>query len=187
MLAAACTSQKEPAQSLIDEIDLTIAGSAEDAAKYAPAQLHEVRGELDSLKHSFGQGDYAAVLSRGPTVLSAAGDLIGATAAAKIDRNRELAGEWSALAESLPDRMTALESRLDRLDKRLRGKPATGADREAREQAAAARAALKDIYALWSKARSAFASRNLEEAAQTAKEVKTKIDALSGSLSASVP
>lgn len=187
LLAAGCASQKEPAQTLIDQIDLTIAGSAEDAAKYAPAQLQGVRGELDSLRRSFDQGDYAGVLSRGPKVLSAAGDLIGATAAAKIDRKRELADEWSALAESLPNRMSALETRVDRLGKRPRGKPAAGADGEARDQAAGARAALNDVYALWSKARSAFASRNLEEAVQTANEVKIKIDALSDTLSASSP
>lgn len=187
LLAAACASQKQPAQTLIDEIDLTIAGSAEDAAKYAPTQLREVRGELDSLKRSFDQGDYAGVLSRGPKVLSVAGDLIGATAAARIDRNRELSSEWSALAESLPNRMSALETRVDRLGKRPRDKAAAGADSEARDQAAAARAALKDIYGLWSKARSAFASRNLEEAAKTANEVRTKIDALSDTLSASDP
>jgi hypothetical protein len=48
-----------------------------------------------------------------------------------------------------------------------------------RDEAAAQKAALRDVYALWSKARSAFASRNLEEAVRTAGEVKTKIDALS--------
>jgi hypothetical protein len=173
LLAGACESQKEPAQTLIEEIDLTVAGSAEDAAKYAPAQQREVEVELGALKRSFQQQDYAGVLSRGPAVLSAAGDLIGVAAAAKGDRNRALAGEWTALAEALPDRMSALDKRIDRLSHR----PA---------DAAAARAALRESYALWSKARSAFASRNLEEAVRTAGEVKQKLDALSDTLGPSV-
>ena len=173
LLAGACESQKQPAQTLIDEIDLTIAGSAEDAAKYAPAQLREVEDELGALKRSFAQQDYAGVLSRGPSVLSAAGELIGTAAAAKGDRSRALAGEWAVLAEALPDRMSALEKRIERLDKRP-------------GDAAAARAALKESYALWSKARSAFASRNLEEAVRTGSEVKQKIDALSDTLGPSV-
>jgi hypothetical protein len=192
LLTAACASKREPARTLIDEIDLTIAGSAEDAAKYAPAELQQVRGELDALKRGFDRGDYAGVLAQGPGVLSAAGDLIGTAAAAKIDRTRALAGEWSALAQSQPDRISALEKRIDRLasrdgGKRPRGKPGASASSDARGDAAAARAALGEIYALWSKARSAFASRNVEEAVQTANVVKTKIDALSDTLPASGP
>jgi hypothetical protein len=169
----ACKSQKEPAQTLIDEIELTLAGTAADAAKYAPTQFHEVDAELGTLRRSYDAKDYADVLSRGPAVLAAAGELIGTASAAKADRTRALNLAWSALAESLPNRMSALATRVDRLAARPRGKAADGVD------VAAAKAALRDIYALWSKARSAFASRNIEEAVQTADAVKAKIDELS--------
>ncbi len=185
LLAGACASEKEPAQTLIDEIELTIAGSAEDAAKYAPAQLQEVSAELGALKRSFDAKDYAGVLSRGPKVLSDAGELIGAAAAAKGDRKRVLAQEWSALAASLPDRIEGLEARVGGFAGRPRGKAGAGAEVHAPIDAAAAQAALREITALWSKARSAFASRNVEEAVQTAAAVKTKIDALSETLASS--
>ena len=172
LIVAACASQKEPAQALLDEIRLTLAGTAADAAKYVPDQLRALQDEIDALQRSFDRGDYAAVVSRGPAVLAAAGDLFGAATAAKGDRNRALEGEWSTLAETLPDRMSALTTRIDLKPTRSKGKSAAEKDLEARQ------AALRDVYSLWSKARSAFASRNLDEAVQTAEEVKTKIDAL---------
>jgi len=172
LIVAACASQKEPAQALLDEIRLTLAGTAADAAKYVPVRLHTLQDELDELQRTFDHGDYAAVVSRGPAVLAAAGDLFGAASAAKGDRNRALAGEWSTLAETLPNRMSALTTRIDVLAKRSKGKSAADKDLEARQ------AALRDVYSLWSKARSAFASRNLDEAVQTAEAVKAKIEAL---------
>ena len=172
LIVGACASQKEPAQALLDDIRLTLAGTAADAANYVPDQLHALQDELDALQRSFDHGDYAAVVSRGPAVLAAAGDLFGAATAAKGDRNRALAGEWSTLAEALPDRMSALTKRIDLLAKRSKGKGAAEMDLEARQ------AALRDVYSLWSKARYAFASRNIDEAVQTAEQVKTKIDAL---------
>jgi hypothetical protein len=47
---------------------------------------------------------------------------------------------------------------------------------------AAAGAGMADITSLWSKAQAAFAGGNLEEALATAKDVKTKADALAVAL-----
>jgi hypothetical protein len=47
---------------------------------------------------------------------------------------------------------------------------------------AAASAGMADITSLWSKAQAAFAGGNLEEALATAKDVKTKADALAATL-----
>ena len=46
---------------------------------------------------------------------------------------------------------------------------------------------LTDATSLWSKAQAAFAAGTLEEAVNTAKTVKTKIDALAATLKVNLP
>jgi hypothetical protein len=46
---------------------------------------------------------------------------------------------------------------------------------------------LSDATSLWSKAQAAFAAGNLDEAVNTAKDVKAKIDALATSVKADLP
>ena len=47
---------------------------------------------------------------------------------------------------------------------------------------AAARSGLSDASSLWSKAQAAFASGNMDEAVKTARDVKSRVDALARSL-----
>jgi hypothetical protein len=181
IILAACAGQREPAQKLIGEIESTVAAASTEAAKYVPDQLAEVQSKLNALEASFGKQDFAAVVTQGPAVLSAAQGLATAAAAKKDEILKTLNDEWTVLAGSLPEDVTAIQNRVDLLSKKSSKKLAAGIDLDA------AKAGLSDATSLWSKAQAAFAAGTLEEAVSTAKAVKTKIDALATELKLNLP
>jgi hypothetical protein len=176
ILLAACASQKEPAQKAIADIDATVAAASADAQKYVPDQLSDVQGKLADLKASYDKQDYAAVVTGAPPVLTEAQGLAPAAAAKKDEATKALNDQWTSLSASLPAAVTAIQNRIDFLSKKSSKKAAAGID------LTAAKSALSDAGALWSKAQAAFATGNLDEAVSTAKDVKAKTDALAASL-----
>jgi hypothetical protein len=176
LVLAACAGQKEPAQKLIGDIEATVTAASGEAAKYVPEQLADVQGKLGALKASFDKNDYAAVVTGAPPVLAAAQSLATAAAAKKDEVLKALNDNWTSLAASLPGDVTAIQSRIELLGKKSSKKMAQGIDIDA------AKAGLGDASSLWSKAQAAFAAGNLDEAVTTAKEVKSKIEALAASL-----
>jgi hypothetical protein len=181
IILAACSGQKDPAQKLIGGIDATVAAASPEAAKYVPDQLADVQGKLGGLKASFDKQDYAAVVTAAPAVLSSAQTLATAAAAKKDEILKALNDDWIGLAGSVPENVTAIHSRIDLLSKKSSKKMAAGIDLNA------AKVSLADAQSLWSKAQAAFAAGNLEEAVSTAKDVKTKTDALAASLKLDLP
>lgn len=176
IILAACAGQKGPAQKLIGDIEVTVAAASAEAAKYVPDQLADVQSKLAALKASFAKQDYPAVLTAGPPVLSAAQGLATAAAAKKDEMLKSLNDEWTGLAALLPGQITAIQNRVDLLEKKSSRKMAAGID------LAAAKSGLSDASSLWSKAQAAFASGNMDEAVKTARDVKSRVDALAGSL-----
>jgi hypothetical protein len=176
IILAACAGQKEPAKKLIGDIEVTVAAASAEAAKYVPDQLADVQTKLGALKASFGKQDYAAVVTGGPAVLSAAQGLATAAAAKKDEILKAFNDEWTSLAGSLPGEVTAIQNRIDSLSKKSSKKMAAGID------LAAARSDLSDATSLWSKAQAAFAAGNMDEAVKTARNVKSKVDALAATL-----
>jgi hypothetical protein len=176
IILAACAGQKEPAQKLINDIESTVTAASTEAAKYVPDQLADVQSKLGALKASFDKQDYAAVVMAAPAVLSAAQGLATAAAAKKDEVLKALNDQWTSLSGSLPGAVTAIQNRIDLLSKKSSKKMAAGID------LAAAKGGLSDASSLWSKAQAAFASGNMDEAVNTAKDVKAKIDALAASL-----
>jgi hypothetical protein len=181
IILAACAGQKEPARKLIADIEATVTAASTEAAKYVPDQLADVQSKLGSLKASFAKQDYAAVVTAGPAVLSEAQGLATAAAAKKDEILKALNDEWTALSGTLPGELTAIQNRIDLLSKKSSKKVAAGID------LAAAKSGLADANSLWSKAQAAFAAGNMEEAVNTAKDVKAKADALATSLKLDLP
>ena len=181
ILLAACAGQKQPAQKLINDIDSTVAAASTEAAKYVPEQLADVQSKLGALKASYDKQDYAAVVMAAPAVLSAAQGLATAAAAKKDEVLKALNDQWTSLSGSLPGAVTAIQSRIDLLSKKSSKQMAAGIDLDA------AKSGLNDATSLWSKAQAAFASGNMDEAVNTAKDVKAKVDAVAGSLKLDLP
>jgi hypothetical protein len=178
---AACSGQKDAAQSLIWEIAATLSGAEPEAAKYIPAQLGDIQTKLQDLRASFEKRDYAAVMAAGPAVLAAAQSLATAAAAKKDQILKEQNDAWTDLAAVLPDEVSALQNRVDQLNSKTPGKRSATAALKG-VNVAAATAGIADITSQWSKARAAFAGGNLEEALATANDVKSKADALAATL-----
>jgi hypothetical protein len=181
MIMSACAGQKEPAQKLIGDIEATVTAASAEAAKYVPDQLADVQSKLGNLKASFDKADYAAVATGAPAVLSAAKGLATAAAAKKDEILKALDDQWTGLAGSLPAEVSAVQSRIDLLSKKSSKKLAAGIDLDA------AKAGAGNAASLWSKAQAAFAAGNLEEAVNTAKDVKARIEALATSLKMNLP
>ena len=181
IILAACASQKEPAQKLVGDIEAAVAAASTEAAKYVPDQLADVQTKLSALKASFDKQDYAAVVTGGPAVLSAAQGLATAAAAKKDEVLKALNDQWTGLAGSLPGDLTAIQNRIDELSKKSNKKKAKGIDLEAAKTGAG------DATSLWSKAQAAFAAGNLDEAVSTAKDVKAKVEAVAAGLKLDLP
>lgn len=171
---AACANQKEPAQAAISSIDAAINTASAEASKYVPDQLSDVQSKFAALKDSFSKQDYKAVLAGAPAVLTAAQGLVTAAAAKKDEVMKALNGDWTTLAASLPNLVAAVKSRVDILSKSK--KLPAGVD------LAAAKSGLEEATSLWTKATGAFSSGNVEEAVNTAKEVKAKAEAAAAAL-----
>lgn len=176
LVLTGCAGQKQPAQKLIDDVQMTVTAAAPEASKYVPAQLADVQAQLEALKASFDKKDYPAVIAGAPPVLTAAQGLAIAAAAKKDEVLKELGDQWTHFADTLPADVAAIQNRIDLLGRKASKKMAAGIDLEA------AKAGLGDASALWSKAQAAFAAGNMDEAVSTAKSVKTRIDALATSL-----
>lgn len=181
LLLAACASDREPAQKLMNDIQAAITMSSDDAAKYVPDQLNDVQTKYDDLKTALNAQDYKAVLARGPALLTEAQGLAAAAAAKKAELAKALNDQWSSLSSAVPQEVTALQSRLDLLSQKKNAKLAKGID------LAAAKSSLGDASSLWSKAQGAFGNGNLNEAVSTAKDVKSKLDTLAGTLKVDIP
>jgi len=184
---AACSGQKDAAQSLLWQIAATLSAADPEAAKYVPDELKDIQTKLADLRASFAKGDYAAVMAAAPAVLTAAQSLATDAAAKKDQILKEQNDAWTNLAAVLPDEVTALQNRVDQLYGNKPGKRAArGTGTLSGADLAAAGSAMADITALWSKAQAAFAGGNLDEALATAKNVKSKADALAATLKMAV-
>jgi hypothetical protein len=174
---AACANQMEPAQKALAQIDSAIASAQPDAGKYIPDQLATVQAKLAELKADFDRKDYAAALAGTPALLTQAQALLGAAALKKDEVLKALGAEWTGLAATVPALVTSIGSRVQVI----------AAGRHSSVNVAAAKTGLADATSLWSKAQAAFASGNLEEAVNTAKEVRSKAEAVATTIGMKLP
>jgi len=180
-LLGACTSQREPAQRMLQDIAATLGAVSEDAAKYVPAELVDVQTKLGDLKTAYDAHDYKTVLARGPALLGAAHGLAADAAAQKAETAKNQTEQWTSLAATVPGLFTAVQTRLDLLSQKKNRKMAAGVDLDA------AKSALAEATSQWSKAQGAFGNSNLNEAVPTAQDVESRLQALAGTLQAQLP
>ncbi len=176
LMIAACASQREPAQKMINDIETAVSMASADAAKYVPDELNDVQTKLGDLKAAFDRQDYKSVVTAAPAVLNEAMGLASAAAAKKAEVVSGLNEQWTSLSGAVPGYMTAIQSRIDLLSKK-------SAENSLRESILdAAKSGLSDATSLWSKAQGAFGNGNMDEAVSAAKDVKAKLDGLAVSL-----
>ena len=179
LLLSACASQMEPAQKAIAGIDSAVSAAAPDASKYVPDQLAAVQKKLDDLKTAFANKDYATVVTGAPAVLADAQGLLGAAMLKKDEVIKAMSAQWPALAASLPGLVTSVTNKVNALAK-MKHAPA-GVDVDA------AKASIADAGTLWGKAQAAFAAGNIEEAVNTANDVKAKAEAAAAAIKMTLP
>jgi hypothetical protein len=178
-LIAACANQMEPAKNALDNINITLAAASADAQKYVPDQLSSDQSKVAALTASFDKKDYAAVVAGAPAVLAEVNGLAGAAAAKKDEILKALGNEWRSLAASIPQSVTAVQTRIDELSK-VKHVPKD-------IDLAAAKSGLAEATAAWEKAQSAFKSGNASDAVPLAEDAKRKVGSAATALKLSLP
>ena len=174
MLFVACVNQMEPAKNALDNINSTLNSVSADAQKYVPDQFTQAQGKVAALTASFEKKDYAAVIAGAPAVLAEVRGLPDAAAAKRDEMVKELGNEWRSLAASVPQAISAVQSRIDDLSKTKR--VPKGVD------LGAAKSGLADANSAWDKAQEAFKAGNPADAVTAAKDAQGKVASAAAAL-----
>jgi len=174
VLFAACVNQMEPAKNALDNINATLNSVSADDQKYVPDQFAQAQSKAAALTAAFEKKDYATVLARAPGVLAEVSGLAGAAAAKKDEMVKAVGNEWRSLAASVPQSLSAVQSRIDDFSKTK--KVPKGVD------LSAAKSALADATSAWDKAKDAFKSGNPEDAVTAGKDAQGKLASASAAV-----
>jgi len=174
ILFAACVNQMEPAKNALANINTTLNSVSADAQKYVPDQFAQAQSKAAELTASYEKKDYATVLARAPAVLTEVNGLAGAAAAKKDEMVKAVGNEWRSLAASVPQSLSAVQSRIDDLSKTKR--VPKGVD------LAAAKSGLADATSAWDKAKEAFKSGNPADAVTAGKDAQGKLASAAAAL-----
>jgi len=179
ILFFACANQMEPAKNALDNINATLGAASADAQKYVPEQLASAQSKVAELTAYFDKKDYAAVVTGAPAVLAEVNGLAGAAAAKKDEILKALGNEWRSLAASVPQSVTAVQTRIDALSKTKHVPKDI--------DLTAAKSGLADATSAWEKAQSAFKSGNAPDAVTAAKDAKSKVESAAAALKLNLP
>jgi hypothetical protein len=177
-LFAACTNQMEPAKNDLDAINATLTAATPDAQKYVPDQLASAQSDAARLSASYDKKDYDAVVAGAPAVLAEVKSLAGAASVKKDESLKTMGNEWRGLEASVPQSITAVQTRIDALSKTKRVPKDIDLN--------AAKSGLGDATAAWDKAQTAFKSGNAEDAVAAGQDAKTKLDSSAAALKLSL-
>jgi hypothetical protein len=179
LLFAACVNQMEPAKNALDNINSTLSAVSADAQKYIPDQYAQAQGKVAALTASFEKKDYTAVIAGAPAVLTEVKGLAGAVADKKDEMVKALGNEWRTLAASVPQSLTAVQTRVDALSKTKRVPKDV--------DLGAAKSGLADANSAWGKAQDAFKAGNPEDAVSAAKDAQSKVASAAAALKLNLP
>ena len=179
ILLVACANQMEPAKNALDNINSTLSAVTADAQKYVPDQLTQAQSKVAELSASFDKKDYAAVVAGAPAVLAEVNGLAAAAAAKKDEILKALGTEWRSLAVSIPQSVSAVQTRIDALSK-SRHVPKD-------IDLGGAKSGLADAASAWDKAQSAFKSGNAADAVAAAKDARSKLESAAAALKLNLP
>jgi hypothetical protein len=179
ILIVACANQMEPAKNALDNINATLAAASADAQKYIPDQLASAQSKVAALKASYDNKDYAAVVAGAPAVLAEVSGLAGEASAKKDESLRALGNEWRSLAATIPQSVTAVQTRVDALSKSKHVPKDV--------DLTAAKSGLADATAAWEQAQTQFKSGNASDAVGAAKDAKSKLDSAASALKLTLP
>lgn len=174
LLFVACANQMEPAKNALDNIKATLNSVSADAQKYVPDQFAEVQTKVAALTASFEKKDYAAVVAGAPAVLAEVNGLSGAAAAKKDEMEKALGNEWRSLAASVPQSLSAVQTRIDALSKTKHVPKDV--------DLGAAKSGLADATSAWDKAQEAFKAGNPADAVTAAKDAQGKVASAAAAL-----
>jgi hypothetical protein len=179
ILIVACANQMEPAKNALDNINATLSAASADAQKYVPDQLASAQSKVAELTAYFDKKDYAAVVTGAPAVLAEVNGLAGAAAAKKDENLKVLGNEWRSLAVSVPQSVTAVQTRIDALSKTKHVPKDI--------DLTAAKSGLADATSAWEMAQSAFKSGNAPDAVTAGKDAKSKLESAAAALKLNLP
>jgi hypothetical protein len=179
LLFAACVNQMEPAKNALDNINSQLSAVSADAQKYIPDQYAQAQGKVAALSASFDKKDYPAVIAGAPAVLTEISGLSGAVAAKKDEMVKALGNEWRSLAASVPQSLTAVQTRVDALSKTKHVPKDV--------DLGAAKSGLADANTAWSKAEDAFKAGNPDDAVTAGKDAQSKIASAAAALKLTLP
>jgi hypothetical protein len=157
----------EPAKNALANINTILSSASPDAQKYIPDQLASAQSKVAELTAAYDKQDYATVVTRAPAVLAEVNGLAGAASAKKDEHLKEVGSEWRSLEVSVPQSLTAVQTRVDALSKTKRVPKDI--------DLAAAKSGLADATAAWDKAQSAFKTGNADDAVAAAKDANDKL------------
>jgi hypothetical protein len=175
----ACGNPQEPARHAVENAQAALQASAGQATRFTPEQFATMQGRESALEASYDHGDFRQVLSDAPTLLNDIQSMSATASARKGAAEKVLSGEWEVLASSIPDRLSAVQDRIDALS----------SDRKeaARVDVAGARASLVGLDEQWSHAQEAFNAGDLTAAVDAAHAVQQHLDAAARSLKLPLP
>ncbi len=179
LLFAACVNQMEPAKNALDNINGKLSAISADAQKYVPDQYAQAQTKVAGLTASFDKKDYAAVIAGAPAVLTEINGLSDAVAAKKDEMVKALGNEWRSLAASVPQSLSAVQTRVDALSKTKH----VPKDVNLGE----AKSGLADANTAWSKAEDAFKAGNPEDAVTSGKDAQSKVASAAAALKLTLP
>jgi hypothetical protein len=160
-----CASEQGSAEQAIAAADSTLQTVAADAQAYVPDLYTAAGAQVAAARADFEAGNYPDALVKAQEAAADVGELGPAITA----RKDELTAAWTAMSDSLPGVVQAIQTRVDELSA-MRRLPA-GVTKEGLN---GAKIALEDMTEAWTRAVEAHGLGNLADAASMGTSVKMK-------------